>query len=203
MADLTIRSCHHILAELMRCGLTAVPTFSARIQISQFSNYLRFATTDRFSKAWNCSSCLGAIVEVFKRTGLSNATLGIVLLSAIGCGDGDAPAITPVSGRVTLNGRPVPGSAVIDFTSAEGFSSAYAIESDGTFTLGSEHGAGIPPGTYKVSIKPSLPGPGTKNNPIADTSYIPMKYRRLDTSGFEAVVTEDGNGSFDFDMVQP
>jgi hypothetical protein len=146
---------------------------------------------------------LGAIVEVFRRTGLSNATLGIVLLSAIGCGDRDVPAITPVNGRVTLNGRPVSGSAVIDFTSAEGFSSAYAIKSDGTFTLGSEHGAGIPPGIYKVSIKPSLPDPGAKDSPPADISYIPMKYRRLDTSGFEAVVTEDGNGSFNFDMIQP
>lgn len=142
-------------------------------------------------------------MKVSKRTGLSNATLGIALLSAVGCIDRDAPEIVPVSGRVTLNGRPLPGSAVVEFTSAEGFSSAYAIESGGTFTLGSEHGPGIPPGTYKVSIKPSLPGPGEKSYSSADTCPIPMKYRRLDTSGFVAVVTEDGKGSFNFNMVQP
>ncbi|MGI9428414.1 MAG: carboxypeptidase-like regulatory domain-containing protein [Bythopirellula sp.] len=125
-----------------------------------------------------------------------------LLISAHGCSD-EAPNIAPVTGKLTLNGKTLPGPAMISFTSKEtDFGANYAVNSDGTFSLGSEWGAGIPLGNYRVSITPPLPDPraskGKQGAP--DTSYIPRKYRDPYESGFEAVVTEDRADSYEFDM---
>lgn len=126
----------------------------------------------------------------------------LLIVVAVGCSN-STPTIAPVTGKLTHNGGQLPGPAVISFRSKDTeFGAKYAVNSDGTFTLGSEWGAGIPPGTYMVAIQPPLPDPrASKERQVpTDTSYIPIKYRRPHTSGFEAVVTEDGGGPFEFDI---
>jgi len=131
------------------------------------------------------------------------AMLSPITLTVTGCLD-DAPQIAPAVGKVTFNGEPLPGAAVVNFVSDKGFSSRFDVTSDGEFSLRSEFGPGIPPGNYRVSITPPLPqlGASKEHQAPADTSYVPQKYRCLDTSGFVAKITEDGGGPFVFDMTE-
>ncbi len=126
-----------------------------------------------------------------------------LFLPLVGCGK-SGPPIAPASGKLTLNGEVLPGPAIINFTSAKGFSSSFPVRDDGTFTLRSEFGPGIPPDEYFVSIKPPPPNAAarSRSSQSSDASYIPNKYRKFSTSGFNATVTEDGDGPFNFDMQQ-
>jgi len=123
-----------------------------------------------------------------------------LLLAVAGCGK-KTPPIAPVTGAVTFQGKPLPGRAVIHFTTEEGFGSSCELQPDGTFLLGSEYGKGIPPGKYLVSIAPPIPSPLDTKAPVQPNyEYIPKKYRDFPTSNFSAEVIADGSNHFTFDM---
>ncbi len=124
----------------------------------------------------------------------------IVALAIAGCGK-QAPPIAPVTGKVTYEGKPLPGRAVIHFMSEGGFGSSCELQPDGTFRLGSEYGKGILPGNYKVSIAPPIPSPLDTKAAVQPTYYyIPQKYRDFGTSDLTAEITADGTNDFPFDM---
>lgn len=79
----------------------------------------------------------------------------VLLNLASGCGRGDAgPELAPVSGTVTLDGKPLPGAIVTFFPEAVKGSPAYgATDSAGKFTLRSTRDrAGTVLGSHRVEI---------------------------------------------------
>ncbi|MDQ3330203.1 MAG: carboxypeptidase regulatory-like domain-containing protein [Planctomycetota bacterium] len=93
------------------------------------------------------------------------AVPGIALFVASGCGSGN-PDTAAVHGKVTYDGKPVPGGGltfipVADAGASEspGKPASAVIQSDGTYTLatyGDDDGAVI--GKHKVAFQPPPPG---------------------------------------------
>ena len=72
----------------------------------------------------------------------------VVVLFLTGCGDG----LSAISGKVTMDGKPLP-NAIVTFVPAEGGSSATGQTDDaGAYKLISVLGDGLPPGKYKVTV---------------------------------------------------
>ena len=127
--------------------------------------------------------------------------LAAIVLGVTGCDRG--PPISEVSGKVTFQGQPV-SEGVINFASESGFGAQARLAADGSYSLRSHHGKGIPLGSYKVSIAPPPfdPVPADLSKPPAERPQypdIPARYRSFDTSGLTAEVREGGN-VFEFDM---
>lgn len=120
-----------------------------------------------------------------------------------GCGESaDAPPLGQVSGKITFENKPVT-EGMVNFAGDNGFGSAAVIGADGTYSMSSQHGDGIPLGKYKVNITPPPfdPGPPAADDaPVPpNPANIPAIYREFSTSGFTADVKE-GDNTFDFDM---
>ncbi len=128
--------------------------------------------------------------------GLACCMLLAAVVSIGGCGSRGVP-VARVSGRVTFRGEPVALGEVI-FLSDAGYGSSSPLNEDGTFTLVSEHGRGIPLGEYAVAITP--PDPDEFPDPDGmKFRNIPEKYRHFGSSGLTAVV-ESGSNVFEFHL---
>ncbi|MBA4062928.1 MAG: hypothetical protein C0501_04315 [Isosphaera sp.] len=111
---------------------------------------------------------------------LSLATGSALLLALPGCAPTDPHYRQPVSGLVTVDGRPVPYGN-IEFAPAEGQPTALILEvRDGRFAVAAK--GGLSPGKYVVRVQgmdgpPPPPGdtPGTFVGPMPK-SIVPAKY---------------------------
>jgi hypothetical protein len=107
----------------------------------------------------------------------------------------------PVSGRVTLNDKPVDGMMVY-FTpvsdSTPGSGSSGFTDADGRFTLTSAQGrSGAYPGDYKVSIEPPLGGADDAARPVVrPPPAVPRIYRDPSRTPLRASVPP-GGGTID------
>ncbi len=121
-----------------------------------------------------------------------------LVISGVGCSN-DRPEIVAVSGRVTFQGEPV-SEGVVLFVSETSFGTSAGIETDGSFTLLSHYGQGIPLGQYQVAVTPPDDDEEEDASPAID-SYpnIPQKYRDLATSELVFTVTE-GENHFEIDL---
>ena len=115
-------------------------------------------------------------------TWLLFASLAIILPAATGCAK--KRDLAPVSGKVTLNGKPLTFGTIM-LQAAGGQPAAAKIKSDGTFDVSTYgEGGGAPVGQLKVRVRcfeaqgPTPPKDGTRG-----ASLIPMKYTSYDTSG--------------------
>ena len=144
------------------------------------------------------------------------ATVGIVLT---GCSNSSRPPTYPVTGTVTMQGKPVAG-AVITFvpTSNEGEAASAISDSDGKYALTTwRPGDGARPGEYRVKVSKQEqqtvdPSKMVKNLSIEEEqkiyveskkprppakSLIPSKYQDESSSGLSHTVP---NGSSTFDI---
>ncbi len=136
---------------------------------------------------------------------------GLVLFVAIGCGGVEQEkGLTPVSGRVTLNGGPWPHPGQIIFTptaagkDAKASTVSYVADfgTDGNFTVITPTANGMKPGRYWVSVDctdgpPKMPVSGEK---IEDKNVAPEKYRNPNTSGLNLDVPADKATTATFDV---
>ncbi len=130
------------------------------------------------------------------------------LTAIVGCGGGNAYEVAPVSGRVTLNDKPLAG-ATVTFepagTAAElGPSSFGKTDSDGRYVLetvtNSEPGATV--GNHVVRITAdSEQKDSDAPDPSAAVGQIPLKYNLESELKFE--VTPSGTTKADFDLKKP
>jgi hypothetical protein len=122
------------------------------------------------------------------------AGLGVALLAVLGCGGSDGPATHPVTGKVVFKGsgdlrRLVGGHVYFESVGEPKVTAAGEIEAGGAFTLGSyldgKDRAGVPPGEYRVSVKP----------PADDAPRPPVhpKYLNPATSGLKVTVAAGTN----------
>jgi hypothetical protein len=113
---------------------------------------------------------------------LHRATRAALFLSclalALGCSGGKGVTLAPVSGTVTVDGQPVTSGQVTFIrttTKDEEKSglSAGTIDSGGKYTIFTDGKAGVPPGTYKITVTPSMVPVDGK----APTANFNAKYR--------------------------
>jgi carboxypeptidase family protein len=78
------------------------------------------------------------------------ATAGIVLT---GCSSSSRPPTYPVTGTVTLQGKPLAGAAITFVPTGEGEAASAITDSDGKYALTTwEAGDGARPGEYRVKV---------------------------------------------------
>jgi len=142
-----------------------------------------------------------------------SAWLLAVAAASIGCGE-SGPTLVPVTGKVTLDGKPLDG-ANIAFAPEPG--NAYpAIGADvtgaeGNYKLMTNGRSGLPPGKYKVAISKVAAKPGVvlppefMRDPIMakmagmTKETLPDSVSGVGESQFDREVTTEG-GVFDFDI---
>lgn len=121
--------------------------------------------------------------------GGSSAAVALLTLAVVMTGCGRRFPMAEVSGKVTLDGKPLSGATVM-FVPERGFAAAGTLQPDGTFRLISgTPGRGAVIGSHKVAVLPEDP---------LDTRY-PPKFRDPQTSGF-SVDVKAGKNTFEFDL---
>jgi hypothetical protein len=124
-------------------------------------------------------------------------------LFSLGCG---GPFSGSVSGKVTYNGKPLPGGYVT-FVHADGRTKQVQIQTDGSYSI-----PDAPGGDVKVAVKtvppiPAMPRnpfsqPGEKSEPIYPAGPyvpIPVKYADEKNSGLSTKINRGGN-TYDIDL---
>jgi hypothetical protein len=121
--------------------------------------------------------------------------VGFVMLVCIplasGCGK-ESAKLTPVAGKVTLNGQPVTAGQVSLFSLAEGGKPAGLlvgkIDSSGGYKILTDNRDGAPLGKYRVTVTPSMvPAADGQKGP---TNAIPQKYMDTQKSPLSIEVVE-------------
>ncbi len=117
------------------------------------------------------------------------AVVAAIVAAAVGC---TRPQPQEARGRVTFQGQPVPEGIVVVDNEAEGISLTSPLQPDGSFVVTSYQGRNLPAGTYRLAVRPPLPG-GQSLSEITqpakrDYPNIPEKYRDPKTSGLTAEV---------------
>jgi len=131
--------------------------------------------------------------------------LSMVALLTVGCGKHSTNG--HVTGRVTVAGTRLSKGTILFENVRGGVSLFVNVNADGTYVVKTYKEDGLPPGDYRVAIRPEAAssGPVALVTPpdlqkAADTSPIPAKYRSAATSGLTIQVKQGSNAPFDFDL---
>lgn len=104
---------------------------------------------------------------------MSPALRAALLLLVVGCG-GSPPALSPTTGRVKWQGRPLSGGTIVFAPNPErgnrGPMAVAEVAEDGTFTLETEGVPGCVPGWHRVTV-------------LSRSSGLPTRYRDPELSG--------------------
>jgi len=133
----------------------------------------------------------------------------ISLLSLAGCERG--PRIVPVSGVITLDGKPVKDAAVMFLSTPGGRVATGNTDAAGRYSLTTHpSGNGAYEGTHTVTVTlyrdESSPGTNTPEGAVSGSSLVkfvwlvPEKYSRPSESGLTATVKYGEKGNYDFDL---
>lgn len=154
--------------------------------------------------------------EVIMRPQSSIRGLDVVSFLAIaagGCGPASSLTLVPVEGRVTLDGKPVPGCIVTfepaDQHAATGPQAVGVADKDGWFRVRSSgNRLGAVPGVHRVFVAPTdVVSAAGESRPAAQhpeatasPDLVPPRYQSPGTSGLEATVVAEGKNSFVFEL---
>lgn len=128
--------------------------------------------------------------------------LVLYLISLAGCSHDEV--LGKVSGTVTFGNKPVAPGLIAFSNHEKGVNILAEIAADGSYRVMMAKGAGLPLGSYKVTVNPPLddtpmgaPQPeGRRNQQIG---IIPRRYRSLETSPLSLEVHE-GENRYDVEM---
>ena len=116
-------------------------------------------------------------------------TLVALAALSLGCGR-KGPRPVPVSGTVTVDGKPLAGGA-ITVAPEKGRAAGGRIGPDGRFELSSwQPGDGVAPGTHRVEVIATKPLSGNRRQWL-----VPKKVRSLATSPLRLEVTGPTTGT--------
>lgn len=132
----------------------------------------------------------------------------------VGCGD-SGPKLVPVSGKVTVNGKPLEGAAVSfqpDPSAKEVFPAEDVSGPDGTYRAKTKGREGVVPGKYHIVVTKSLLDPSKapadfkddpfmaqlSQGPIAEKTPAQREKEMIEAS-FDRDVSPDG-GEQNFDI---
>ncbi len=129
---------------------------------------------------------------------LLGVTLAVFGSALPGCGPG-YPETFPVSGTVTLDGKPVPGAAVV-FTPDQGQQATGTTDDAGRFDLSTyELGDGALPGMHRVTVtKTTVESSEEEDETVV--YFVPQKYGRPDTTELTCDVHEE-MGPVQFNLI--
>ena len=141
---------------------------------------------------------------------LTVACLAPILLGVTGCGH-RRPTTYPVSGVVTLDGKPVSGATVMLRPEAGGRPAVGTTNERGEFKLTTfQQNDGALPGKYAVSVVKKITtgmmaGPDGLSGPVApggikEQWIIPKKYSNAKTSSLPTVDVHPGMGPLKLDL---
>lgn len=141
---------------------------------------------------------------------------GLLLLTAsllVGCSsDFDYGPTGTVSGRLTMNGKPLKaGTQVVFMHPEKGYAAFGSTDPEGKFQITSWNDGNLPVGPYRVMIQPpageinpdtATPEQLLDNPELAEAvpeAEFPFKYRQTSTSGLSYNV-EQGPNTFEIDL---
>ncbi|MCZ2340549.1 MAG: hypothetical protein LC104_01980 [Bacteroidales bacterium] len=137
----------------------------------------------------------------------SHIRLSRVMLLLLGCGlvgcSGKAFDTHPVTGLVTVNGKPLASGSVTFVSTSGGPPATGEIGPDGRYTLTTEKpNDGAAPGKYTVMIiaLPDMTNRAPEDRNPLPAPLVPEKYLSTSTSGLTAEV-KAGENSIDFPLV--
>lgn len=118
---------------------------------------------------------------------------GAVLTTLVGCGDEETgPTLIPVSGKVTLDGRPLTTGGSVSYRDASGLIQPTGdIEPDGTYKLINDGREGAPAGEYQVIVFASEPRKETRGHGGLPRLIVHRKYRSPATTPLHVEVSEE------------
>jgi hypothetical protein len=143
--------------------------------------------------------------------------LAIVAIAAalIGCDAAQGPVTYPVTGTVTLGGKPVEnavvafanaGQAPADSKTGSALGGQTRTDAEGHYTMsvvldrGKTTRQGLPAGEYVVTVtKMEFPG-GIQSPTSPPKNVLPPKYASAQSSQLKATVKPDGENKFDFPL---
>ena len=137
----------------------------------------------------------------------------VVAVFAAGCGGGGLPegATGKVSGKVTLNGNPVPeGTTVVFMRQSGGYTATAATDASGAYQLSFRNAPEILVGKYNGGVTPPAVDSGLTPDEIMERgmkgdlpqqpkSPIPERYLNAETAGLLFDVKE-GENSIDIEL---
>jgi len=136
---------------------------------------------------------------------VSWASVAALLVACLVCdvGCGRRPTLVPVSGRVTLDGKPL-GFGSVMIQPVAGPAARGTIRPDGSFAVGTfspADGAIVGPASVRVACyEQQRPGASPPQGELAlGKSLIPEKYTQFETSGITATVAA-GMGPLEIDL---
>jgi hypothetical protein len=142
----------------------------------------------------------------------SIALAGLLLSLTAGCDQG--PQMVPVTGTITLEGKPLPTASVMYVLKAGGPPVTAVTDEQGKYNLSTTvEGDGALEGDYQVAIV-AYRVSGVSADPASDPSVqlpgamggervvwiAPMRYSKLAESGLTATVTAEHDNVIDFDL---
>jgi len=124
----------------------------------------------------------------------SCCVVGLLLLA--GCGS----KVATVSGKVTLDGKPLTKGDVAFYAGGAAALATGSIDSSGNYTLRTGTDRGLTPGNYQVTIVANdIVEPTTEFAPLMPKLITPAKYSSASTSGLTAEV-KAGSNTHNFDL---
>ena len=117
--------------------------------------------------------------------------VALAVVTLAGCGGKDDEATAPVSGRVTVDGKPLSTGEVV-FVAKNGKRSKGNISDDGTFTLTSPSGGDSPIGPSSVCVTAMKPAP-SGDRFASPVPLIPPRFGQPEHSGMTWDVAEGSN----------
>ena len=126
---------------------------------------------------------------------LSCCLVGLFLLT--GCGSDAAT----VSGKVTLDGKPLAKGNIAFYSGGSAALATGSINSSGNYTLQTGTDKGLTPGNYQVTVVANdVVEPAQEFASPIPKLITPAKYSSVSTSGLTAEV-KPGSNTFNFDLV--
>ncbi|MDZ4686120.1 MAG: hypothetical protein SH850_13715 [Planctomycetaceae bacterium] len=139
------------------------------------------------------------------RHAVRHLAVAVLNLCTIGCGGVDYGPTGKITGRLTMDGKPLAAGTAVSFMQMEkGFLAFGMTDADGKFEVDSFNSGDMPAGVYKVMIAPpAAPAPkdvsaeeAFENPELRDPTVkveFPKKYRDTNTSGLEYEVKAGAN----------
>src|SRR5436190_239761 len=128
----------------------------------------------------------------------------VVALTSVGCSSDNSPKLTPVKGKVVLDGQPLTRGSV-SFRPQDGtgkLEPAGTIEADGTYTLYTNQKPGAPLGKYYALVV-ATEEIDPNNASATPKSLIPRKYADISTKQFQIEVIENAHdGHYDLRLTK-